>query len=425
MTDTTTTTTANNTTANNDVKKEEDIATAAAPTNIINLTEDGGVTKRIIKEGDGPTPPPGAGVTTHYEARLKGSTTPFDSSRGRELPFCFKLGGGRVIRGWDIAVATMHRNEIAEVTISPEYAYGDSDEVPNVPANSTLVYEIELTGWDERVDASRRRDMSISKDVENYGNSFDIPVDGGKVTIDYTVYKGVCETESVVSKKEDYTFVLGDYETDNLALEEAVLSMKLHEKSRFHFEEFCTEAPEEWKNKDISVEITLKTLENPPSAFTLGSPEEVLAEAERIKTQGNELYAAKDMRMAVRRYKRGIDLLCSVRRPTPEQRKLIVDMKVLFYLNTAAAQLYAKKNRDAVDACMEALKLSPKNEKALLRRGKAFKAMERWDDAIADFSAVLEIAPENEDAKKSLALSKRGLAKCVKKQDDMYRGIFN
>lgn len=403
---------------------ENSSTTANAPT-IINLTEDGGVQKRIIKAGDGPTPPPGAGVTTHYEVRLQGAAAPFDSSRGRELPFRFKLGGGRVIRGWEVAVPTMHRNEVAEVTIAPAYAYGDSTEVPNVPAGSTLVYEIELLGWDERVDASPRRDMSIAKEVENYGNGLEMPLDGAKVTIDYTVYRGVCESEAVVLQKEDFTFVLGDYQTDNLALEAAVLSMRLHEKSRFYFQETCPSLPEEWKPRDISVGIALKALENPPSFYSLGSVDEVFAEAERIKARGNELYAAKDTRMAVRRYKGGITLLETVRRPTPEEKERAKEMKVVLYLNTAAAHLLAKEYRDAVEACTSALKLNPKNGKALLRRAKAYKGIRRWDDAISDFEAVLAIEPENEEAKKLLALSKRGLAEYNKAQREMYKGMFD
>lgn len=405
--------------------------TTTAEATPINLTEDGGVQKRIIKAGEGPQPPAGAGVTAHYEARLAGASVPFDSSRGRELPFRFKLGAGRVIKGWDIALASMRRGEVAEVTIAPAYAYGDSTEVPNVPPGSTLVYEIELLGWDERVDASPHRDKTITKEVENYGNGLEMPLDGATVTIDYTVYEHTgTDAEAPMSEqtRTDYTFTLGDFQTQNLALEAAVLSMRLNEHSRFYFAEHCPDLPSGWAaSNGVSVEIVLKALQNAPSVYTLGGPEEVIAEAERLKALGNELYKEKNARLAIRRYKRAVELLDKVRKPkpTPEQKERINALKTTCFLNVAAAALFAKEYRDAAEACANALKLSPKNEKALLRRAKAFKAIERWDDAITDLNAVLEITPENEEAKKLLAASKRGLAIFNKKQNERYKGMFD
>jgi hypothetical protein len=57
------------------------------------------------------------------------STTPqedgskFDSSRDRGTPFTFKLGQGKVIKGWDLGVATMKRGEKAMLTIRSDYGY--------------------------------------------------------------------------------------------------------------------------------------------------------------------------------------------------------------------------------------------------------------------------------------------------------------
>ena len=48
----------------------------------------------------------------------------FDSSRGREKPFSFKIGKGQVIRGWDEGVAKMSVGERSKLTISPDFGYG-------------------------------------------------------------------------------------------------------------------------------------------------------------------------------------------------------------------------------------------------------------------------------------------------------------
>lgn len=49
----------------------------------------------------------------------------FDSSKKRGKPFKFKIGKGEVIRGWDEGVARMSVGERANLTCSPDYAYGD------------------------------------------------------------------------------------------------------------------------------------------------------------------------------------------------------------------------------------------------------------------------------------------------------------
>uniref|UniRef100_A0A7N8XZC9 peptidylprolyl isomerase n=1 Tax=Mastacembelus armatus TaxID=205130 RepID=A0A7N8XZC9_9TELE len=68
----------------------------------------------------------------------------FDSSRDRGEPFKFKLGVGEVIRGWDEGVAQMSCGEVAMLTCSPDYAYGARGHPPVIPANSTLIFEVEL-----------------------------------------------------------------------------------------------------------------------------------------------------------------------------------------------------------------------------------------------------------------------------------------
>lgn len=59
----------------------------------------------------------------HYVGTLLDGTQ-FDSSRGRNDPFKFKLRAGQVIKGWDEAVESMKKGEVARVTLKPEYAYG-------------------------------------------------------------------------------------------------------------------------------------------------------------------------------------------------------------------------------------------------------------------------------------------------------------
>ncbi|XP_041847758.1 peptidyl-prolyl cis-trans isomerase FKBP1A-like [Melanotaenia boesemani] len=103
-----------------------------------------GVDVETIKPGDGKTfPKRGNTVTVHYVGTLTNGKK-FDSSRDRGEPFQFKLGAGEVIRGWDEGVAQMSVGQLAKLTCSPDYAYGSRGYPPIIPANSTLIFEVEL-----------------------------------------------------------------------------------------------------------------------------------------------------------------------------------------------------------------------------------------------------------------------------------------
>jgi FK506-binding protein 1 len=61
-----------------------------------------GVTKEILREGDGTTfPKKGESLTMHYKGTLASDGSQFDSSYDKGRPFQFKIGRGEVIQGWD------------------------------------------------------------------------------------------------------------------------------------------------------------------------------------------------------------------------------------------------------------------------------------------------------------------------------------
>ncbi|MGA9520037.1 MAG: FKBP-type peptidyl-prolyl cis-trans isomerase [Myxococcaceae bacterium] len=96
-----------------------------------------------IKQGTGAEAKAGHSVTVHYVGTLTNGSK-FDSSRDRGQGFTFKLGGGQVIQGWDQGVAGMKVGGIRKLTIPPELGYGARGFPPVIPANSTLVFEVEL-----------------------------------------------------------------------------------------------------------------------------------------------------------------------------------------------------------------------------------------------------------------------------------------
>ena len=99
----------------------------------------------ITKEGEGAAVAKnGDSLTMNYTGKLTDGTK-FDSSLnpGRE-PFEFVLGIGMVIKGWDEGILGMKVGEKRTLTIPPAIAYGTGGRPPVIPANATLIFNIEL-----------------------------------------------------------------------------------------------------------------------------------------------------------------------------------------------------------------------------------------------------------------------------------------
>ena len=95
--------------------------------------------------GSGPTAAAGQTVKVHYTGWLTDGKK-FDSSKDRNDPFVFPLGGGQVIRGWEQGVQGMQVGGKRRLTIPPDLGYGTRGAGGAIPPNATLVFEIELLG---------------------------------------------------------------------------------------------------------------------------------------------------------------------------------------------------------------------------------------------------------------------------------------
>lgn len=95
-----------------------------------------------VVPGTGDEVPTGATITAHYTGALVKDGTIFQSSHDFGRPISFGLS--QVIKGWTDGVPGMKVGGVRRLVIPAEQAYGANSPAPNIPANSDLVFDIEL-----------------------------------------------------------------------------------------------------------------------------------------------------------------------------------------------------------------------------------------------------------------------------------------
>ncbi|MDT7571828.1 MAG: hypothetical protein QOE05_2002 [Actinomycetota bacterium] len=130
-------------------------ATAGKATTTTDLSK-----KPVVEVPDGPMPcqldvqdiVPGTGaaakVGDHLTMKYVGVTwstgKQFDASWDNGQDFDFDLGAGRVIQGWDQGLVGMKQGGRRQLVIPPQLGYGDQAQGEDIPANSTLIFVVDL-----------------------------------------------------------------------------------------------------------------------------------------------------------------------------------------------------------------------------------------------------------------------------------------
>jgi FKBP-type peptidyl-prolyl cis-trans isomerase FkpA/FKBP-type peptidyl-prolyl cis-trans isomerase FklB len=99
-----------------------------------------GIQYLVLNQTEGPKPKSDDEVTVHYRGTLLNGKQ-FDSSYDRKEPL--KLSLGQVIKGWQIGIPLMSKGAKYKFFIPSRLAYGER-ATGEIPANSTLVFEVEL-----------------------------------------------------------------------------------------------------------------------------------------------------------------------------------------------------------------------------------------------------------------------------------------
>jgi FKBP-type peptidyl-prolyl cis-trans isomerase len=107
------------------------------------ITTPSGLTYLITKKGTGRQLKAGDTAVMNYTATLTNGVK-FDSSYDRNEPLAFKLGAGRVIKGYDEGLAKLRVGDHAILVIPGKLAYGPKGIPDVIPPDATLIFVIEV-----------------------------------------------------------------------------------------------------------------------------------------------------------------------------------------------------------------------------------------------------------------------------------------
>lgn len=96
-----------------------------------------------VTVGTGAEATSGSTVSVNYVGMLPDGTV-FDASDKHGGAFSFALGAGQVIKGWDMGVAGMKVGGKRQLIIPADLAYGNQAVGGVIPANATLIFDVEL-----------------------------------------------------------------------------------------------------------------------------------------------------------------------------------------------------------------------------------------------------------------------------------------
>ncbi|PWA67777.1 acetyltransferase A, auxiliary subunit [Artemisia annua] len=156
------------------------------------------------------------------------------------------------------------------------------------------------------------------------------------------------------------------------------------------------------KNKDLNDVITdqleqVVTLEESKEDQLVQNSvnqEELLAQMNEAKVEGNKLFGEGLYDEALLKYDHAIQL-------APEMSSS-AEIRAICHNNRATCFFKLEKYEDSVKECTKALELNPTYMKPLLRKAEAHEKLENYDDAITVLKKILELDPSNHQAKRTI-----------------------
>jgi len=326
--------------------------------------KDGGVLKEILKPGSSDEKPlPNDKVFVHYVGTLLDGTK-FDSSRDRNEKFEFELGKEKVIKAWDIGVATMSRGEICRLICKPAYAYGEKGSGEKIPPNATLVFEIELFDFTGE-DISENKDHSIVRRVLKKGESWARPNEGAAVEVSL---KGTHEGR--VFDERTVKFTLGEGFLQNIVpgVEQTIMKMLKGEhchvklKSKVAWDKTGDEKFKIPPMTNVEYELILINFEKAKDSWQLNDVEK-LEQSDIVKNRAAELFKEGHYRVACKKYQIISEYLQSANYDNDSDKEKCRQLKLSSQSNIALCHLKLQEYTECIRACDKALEIENQQKK--------------------------------------------------------------
>lgn len=188
------------------------------------VVPDGPAPKELVIEdlivGEGPEAEPGDFLEMHYVGVRHSDGGQFDASWDRGSTLSLALGAGMVIEGWDEGLVGMREGGRRLLSIPADLAYGDEARSADIPANSALVFVVDLveliTEFDVENAPAPATELEVSVLEDGDG---DVVEAGDVVELHYVVV--LQSTGDVVDSSfaqgQSVSFVIGLDQTQSLA----------------------------------------------------------------------------------------------------------------------------------------------------------------------------------------------------------------
>ncbi|KAB2602194.1 peptidyl-prolyl cis-trans isomerase FKBP62-like [Pyrus ussuriensis x Pyrus communis] len=401
-------------------------------TSINDICKDGGIIKKILKEGEKWENPKDLDeVIVNFEAQLEDKTL---VAKYQAVEFTVK--DGYFCPAISKAVKTMKKGEKVLLTVKPQYGYGDKGKPASgsegaVPPNTTLHITLELVSW--RTVSEVTDDKKVIKKILKEGEGYERPNEGAVVKLKLTgklqdgkefLKKGHVEGEDLFEFKTDEEQVID-------GLDRAVRTMKKGEVAlltiapeyAFGSLESQQELAVVPPNSTVNYEVELVSFEKDKESWDMNTEEKIEA-AGKKKEEGNALFKAGKYARASKRYEKAVKYIDYDTSFGEEEKKQAKVLKVACNLNDAACKLKLKDYKQAEKLCTKVLELEGRNVKALYRRAQAYIQLADLDLAELDIKKALEIDPNNKDVKLEYKTLKEKMKEYNKKEAKFYGNMF-
>lgn len=401
-------------------------------TSVRDICKDGGIFKKILKEGDKwENPKDPDEVFVKYEARLEDGTV-VSKSEGVE----FTVKDGHLCPALAKAVKTMKKGEKVLLTVKPQYGFGEmgrpaAGDGGAVPPNASLVIDLELVSWKTVTEIGD--DKKILKKVLTEGEGYERPNEGAVVTVKIT---GKLQDGTVFLKKGHDEQEPFEFKTDEEAviegLDRAVLNMKKGEVALItippEYAYGSTESKQDLAivppNSTVIYEVELVSFVKDKESWDLNNSEKIEAAGTK-KEEGNALFKLGKYARASKRYEKAAKFIEYDTSFSEDEKKQSKQLKITCNLNNAACKLKLKDYKQAEKLCTKVLELDSRNVKALYRRAQAYTQLADLELAEVDIKKALEIDPENRDVKLTYKTLKEKIKEINKKDAKFYSNMFS